>query len=75
MTLSAVLGETAGLWDGGYSALDIITTLFRVSKTMQLEEQVKLNVIKEIGFAHVRVVDGCDTLLQLSGLCARLCNL
>ena len=29
--------------------------------------------MQEIGFCHMRVLDGLDTLLQLSGLIAKLC--
>ena len=29
--------------------------------------------VQEIGFTHMRVLDGLDTLLQLTGLVAKLC--
>ncbi|RKP22322.1 P-loop containing nucleoside triphosphate hydrolase protein [Syncephalis pseudoplumigaleata] len=64
------------LWDQGYSSIDIVTTLFRVAKlSNELEEYTKLEYIKEIGLTHMRVLDGVQTLLQLSGLMARLCQL
>ena len=34
---------------------------------------MKLEFIKEIGFCHMRVLDGLDSLMQLSGLVAKLC--
>jgi len=64
------------LWDQGYSALDIITTIFRVVKTFdELPEYSKLEFIKEIGWTHMRILEGVGTLVQLSGLLSRLCKL
>ncbi|XP_031559481.1 replication factor C subunit 2-like [Actinia tenebrosa] len=62
------------LWNMGYSPQDIIANIFRVCKTMQLAEYVKLEFIKEIGYTHMRIVEGVDSLLQMSGLLARLCK-
>ena len=28
---------------------------------------------QEIGFAHMRVLDGLDTMLQIAGLAAKMC--
>ena len=39
----------------------------------RMPEDVQLEFIKEIGFTHMRIADGVETLLQLTGLCARLC--
>ena len=62
--------------DLGYSSHDIISTMFRVTKTIpSLTEHAKLEFIKEIGFTHMRVLDGVQTLLQLSGCVARLCKI
>ena len=63
------------LWKLGYSAEDIITNVFRVCKTMELAEFVKLEFIKEIGYTHMMVVQGSSSLLQMSALLARLCDL
>ena len=49
------------------------STLFRICKFADINEEVKLDFIKEIGFCHMRVLDGLDTLLQLTGLVAKLC--
>lgn len=60
----------------GYSSHDIISTMFRVTKTIQtLSEHAKLEFIKEIGFTHMRILDGVGTLLQLSGCVAKLCKI
>ena len=60
------------LWGLGYCGLDIVGTLFRVTKIADIPEDLKLEFIKEIGFCHMRVLDGLDTLLQLTGLAAKL---
>ncbi|KAF8349689.1 P-loop containing nucleoside triphosphate hydrolase protein [Amanita rubescens] len=63
------------LWEQGYSAVDIVVTFFRVVKTFdEIPEYTKLEYIKEIGFTHMRVLEGVGTLIQLAGLVARLCK-
>merc|ERR1712034_155998 len=43
----------AHLWRMGYSAIDIITNIFRVCKNEEMPaEYVKLEFIKEIGHTH-----------------------
>ncbi|KAI4621557.1 replication factor C subunit 4 [Alternaria sp. BMP 0032] len=47
------------LWDLGYSCHDIISTMFKVTKTIDtLSEHAKLEFIKEIGFTHMRILEG-----------------
>lgn len=59
--------------DMGYSSHDIISTMFRVTKTIPtLSEHSKLEFIKVIGFAHMRILEGVQTLTQLSGCIAKL---
>ncbi|KAJ2776967.1 replication factor C subunit 4 [Coemansia interrupta] len=61
------------LWTQGYSAVDIITAIFRVVKIYdELDEEKKLKFVREIGITHMRIVDGLQTLVQLQGLAARL---
>ncbi|KAJ2549573.1 replication factor C subunit 4 [Coemansia sp. RSA 1933] len=61
------------LWSQGYSAVDIITSVFRVVKIYdELDEDKKLKFVREIGVTHMRIVDGLQTLVQLQGLAARL---
>jgi replication factor C subunit 2/4 len=62
------------LWKLGYSPEDIITNIFRVCKSHPMEEFLKLEFVKEIGRAHMLIVQGTSSLLQLSGLLARLCQ-
>ena len=33
------------------------------------------NLVQEIGFTHMRVLEGVGTVIQLGGLLARLCKL
>lgn len=65
----------AKLWRLGYAAEDIIGNIFRVCKRVAINEKMRLAFIKEIGQMHMRVVDGLNTLLQMSGLLARLCEI
>lgn len=61
------------LYESGYSASDIIGTVFKVVKANpDLTEGMKLEYLREIGFTHMRIADGVNTMLQLLGLVARL---
>ncbi len=67
------LQQLHALWNKGYSAIDIISTAFRVTKTMDtIKESVRLEFIKEIGTTHMRLLEGVATYLQLAGCIARL---
>ncbi|KAK7546251.1 P-loop containing nucleoside triphosphate hydrolase protein [Phyllosticta citricarpa] len=64
------------LWDLGYSCHDIISTMFKVTKTIPtISEHAKLEFIKEIGFTHMRILEGVQTYLQLAGCVAKLCKI
>ncbi|XP_037939291.1 replication factor C subunit 2 [Teleopsis dalmanni] len=65
----------AKLWRLGYAAEDIIGNIFRVCKRLNINEHMKLNFIREIGITHMKVVDGLNSLLQLTGLLAKLCEI
>lgn len=70
------LQKLEDLWDKGYSAVDVISTMFRVTKTMDaLSEHSKLEFVKEIGFTHMRILEGVSTLLQLKGCVVRLAKI
>ncbi|KAH7513988.1 hypothetical protein FEM48_Zijuj11G0041000 [Ziziphus jujuba var. spinosa] len=60
------------LYDMGYSPTDIITTFFRIIKNYDMAEYLKLEFMKETGFAHMRICDGVGSYLQLCGLLAKL---
>lgn len=61
------------LYHLGYSPEDILTNMFRVCKISNLPEYLKMEYIKEIGICHATIVEGLTSILQLSGLVARLC--
>ena len=69
----AAVDTMKSLYRSGYSASDIIGTIFKVVKARtDLPEALKLEYLREIGFTHMRIADGVNTLLQLLGLVARL---
>jgi replication factor C subunit 2/4 len=59
----------------GYATSDIVSTVFRVVRGMQLEEYLKLEFLREIGYAQMRVSEGVASRLQMTGLLAKLCAL
>jgi len=62
------------LWRLGYSPEDIIGNVFKVCKTPKLlPEFLQMEFIKEIAMTHMRMVEGADSLLQLTGMLARMC--
>jgi replication factor C subunit 2/4 len=72
---AAAAARMRALHETGYAASDIIATVFRVARTqLRVAEAPQLELIKEIGVTHMRVADGVTSLLQLLGLCARLCR-
>ncbi|KAJ3882749.1 P-loop containing nucleoside triphosphate hydrolase protein [Lentinula edodes] len=74
--VDSAMDRLTDLWDNGYSAVDIVVTIFRVVKTSDsMPEYTKLEYIKEIGFTHMRILEGVGTILQLAGLVARLCKM
>lgn len=74
--IDAALDELAALWEKGYSAVDIISTMFRVTRSLDaIEETMRLEYIRVIGFTHMRVLDGLGTYLQLSGCLCQLAEL
>ncbi|CAB3405906.1 unnamed protein product [Caenorhabditis bovis] len=62
----------------GYSPEDIVSTLFRVVKTVELPkeigEQMRMEYIKVIALCHIRIIQGLATKLQLSRMIADLCR-
>ncbi|CAI5447770.1 unnamed protein product [Caenorhabditis angaria] len=63
----------------GYSPEDIVSTLFRVVKYVELPknigEQVRMDFIEKIALCHMRIVQGLSTKLQLSRMVADLCRI
>jgi replication factor C subunit 2/4 len=67
----AVLND---LNDQGYANQDIIGVIFRVLKTFDMPEHVKLEYLKEVGITHMRIAEGVGTKCQFGGLIGKLCN-
>jgi replication factor C subunit 2/4 len=57
----------------GYAPVDIVSTIFRIVKALDMDEALKLLFIKEVGLAHVNLVSGMASLVQLTAMLARLC--
>lgn len=55
----------------GYSTTDIISTFARVAKQVEVPEHIKLEWLKEVGLAHMRVIQGAHGLLQLDALVSK----
>eukprot|EP01029_Cantina_marsupialis_P018233 TRINITY_DN4178_c1_g2_i1.p1 TRINITY_DN4178_c1_g2~~TRINITY_DN4178_c1_g2_i1.p1 ORF type:complete len:342 (-),score=77.10 TRINITY_DN4178_c1_g2_i1:299-1324(-) len=71
--ISGACAHMRRLYNMGYSAIDIVGTVFKVVKGhSSISESYKLQWLKEIGYTHMRVSDGATSLLQLQGLCARM---
>ncbi|XP_075220387.1 replication factor C subunit RfC4 isoform X2 [Lycorma delicatula] len=64
----------AGLWKLGYAPEDIIGNIFKVCKGLDISEPLKLEYIQEIGLTHLKIIEGVNSLLQLSSLLAKLCQ-
>lgn len=63
------------LVEQGYSIIDIVQTIFRVARSMKIDEELtKLNLLREIGLVHMRMAQGVTSPLQLAGLAAKLCQ-
>ncbi|KAI7867496.1 P-loop containing nucleoside triphosphate hydrolase protein [Spinellus fusiger] len=63
------------LYDSGYASFDIITTVFRVAKNhTALGANLQLEFMKQIGETHMRILQGHQNILQLSGLVMKLCR-
>ncbi|XP_021110021.1 replication factor C subunit 2 isoform X2 [Heterocephalus glaber] len=45
-----------------------------IDEAYKMAEYLKLEFIKEIGYTHMRVAEGVNSLLQMAGLLARLCQ-
>lgn len=72
--INSALSMLDSLWKKGYLAVDIVTTTFRVAKLAPVPEPTRLAMLREIGFTHMRVLEGVSLYLQLAALYARLCE-
>lgn len=58
----------------GYAAEDIVSNIFRVCKTLEAPDELRLAFVREVGLTLVRVADGLGSPLQLAALLARCCR-
>ncbi|KAJ3069605.1 replication factor C subunit 4 [Rhizoclosmatium hyalinum] len=73
--VDAAVSRLEKFWVEGYSGIDIVGTLFRVVKFHAMPEYMKLEFIREIGTTHMRMIEGVQSVIQVSALAARLCSL
>ncbi len=56
----------------GMGAEDILTQSYREVQNMNIEEHVKLNIIKSIGEANYRIVEGANERIQMQAFLAEI---
>ena len=63
------------LFNKGYSVGDIVGSFLRILKNFEMREDLKIEFTKQVAVTHLRVVsDGVQSLTQIGGLVARLCQ-
>lgn len=62
--VDAAVGKVSELWEQGYSAVDVVGTMFRVVKTF--DECVDLNIIVFFGMRFDLFFLGCPSIPSLS---------
>jgi len=65
----------ANLWKDGYNVFDIVSMMTRLVQTHDISEELKLIYLKEIAILKMRLLEGVDSLLQIDGFIAVLCDL
>ena len=73
--LDDALDQIDTLTNNGYTSFDIINVLSRLVQDKDIDEQLRLELLKEISIAKVRALDGYDSIAQLYGLVAIICDL
>jgi replication factor C subunit 2/4 len=61
----------------GYSANDILLTMINMLKDnyeIDIEDEKDIKFMKDISSTYIKVNDGTDTLLQLTGCLSKMCN-
>lgn len=61
----------------GYSANDILLTMINMLKDnyeIDIDDEKKIKFMKDISSTYIKVNDGTDTLLQLTGCISKMCN-
>jgi replication factor C subunit 2/4 len=56
----------------GYSSLDIIQSFFNIIKDYDIDQNIKLKILSELGMTQVNLINGADSYLQLLAFIARI---
>lgn len=60
------------LIEDGYSSLDIVQILFLMIKDKKLDQNIKLQILNEIGYCQMNLIQGGDPYIQLLALVSRI---
>ena len=63
------------LWVQGYSPLDIVGSLYRVTSGIDMPEHMHLLYLRELAVLRMRLLDGINSQLQINGCLAKLCEI
>lgn len=72
--LRAAIEVVSILHKQGYSAQDLLNTIFAVCKYSDISEHKRLEFIRFIAAAQLTLAEGCDSFLQLTATLARMCT-
>lgn len=59
----------------GYTGLDILKSIFAVTKEYEMDEYAKLQFLERIGESELNIMNGADDEIQLTALVSKLCLL
>jgi replication factor C subunit 2/4 len=72
MNLPKVINLLTDLKNHGYCSNDILLTLLNCLKTVNIEEDIRMNFIKIISITYIHICNGIDTNLQLYSCISRM---
>ena len=72
MNLPKVINLLIDLKNHGYCSNDILLTLLNCLKTINIEEDIRMNFIKIISNTYIHICNGIDTNLQLYSCISRM---
>ena len=56
----------------GYTLNDLITVMIEECKKIDMDENMKIQFIEKISFTHIKIIDGLNTINQITGLISKL---
>lgn len=56
----------------GYTLTDLITVMLSVCKNMDIDNNLKMKFIEQISYTHIKLIEGLNTINQITGLIAKL---